>query len=186
MYAKSSSLLEAKRTFEKLAVRNVVTWCALIAGHALEGDYISVDQCLLNMEQQGSSPDVAIFATLLTACSHCGFLKEGCRYFNKLRGIHGDAFLIFEHYNCMVNLLGYTGCLTEAMDLLCTMPSVPDMIGWKSLLSGCKTYGNTDVGSHCFDRLSDLDPKDASGYVIMSNMYLDAQALGGNRGITCS
>mgnify|MGYP000606705749 FL=1 len=76
----------------------------------------------------------------------------------------------------MVDLLGHLGYLEKAMDLLCTMPAMPDVIGWKSLLTGCKAYGNADLGNHCFNRLSELVPNDASRYTIMSNIYVDAQS----------
>ena len=48
MYAKSSSLQEARRVFENLSNKNIVTWGALLTGYASEGDYVSVDRCLVN------------------------------------------------------------------------------------------------------------------------------------------
>lgn len=54
------------------------------------------------------------------------------------------------------------------------MPILPDSIGWRSLLTACRTYGNLLLGGRCFDQIVLLDVNEASGYMLMSYMYADA------------
>ncbi|KAL4583313.1 hypothetical protein LXL04_007883 [Taraxacum kok-saghyz] len=43
-----------------------------------------------------------------------------------------------EHYGCLVDLLGRTGCITLAFELVKTMPMKLDSAIWGSLLSSCR------------------------------------------------
>lgn len=103
-------------------------------------------------------------------CSHIGLVNEGHHHFESMREVHGIA-PTFEHYNCMVDLLGRAGFLAEAENLLYTMPFLPNIVGWISLLTNCRIYGNLDLGRQCFDYIIDIDSRNATGFVHMSNIY---------------
>lgn len=172
-YAKCGRLEEAKRVFNGLQDRNVVSWGAMVAAYSRYGNCKLVENCLLDMHQLGLKPGRVIYISVLAACSHAGLLEEGSHYFKSMREDHGITPSI-EHYNCMVDLLGRLGHLSEAEVLLQTMPIPPDIIGWTSLLTSCRTYGNVELGRQCFDKVIQYDPARAAGYVLMSNIYADA------------
>lgn len=79
-----------------------------------------------------------------------------------------------DHINSMVELFGHAGLLNEAEDLLECIPTRSNHAGWRSLLGSCRTQGNVDVGSRCFDRLVAMDCGKAAGYILMSNIYAHA------------
>jgi pentatricopeptide repeat protein len=54
----------------------------------------------------------------------------------------------FEHYTCMVNLLGHAGHLEEAEKLVMAMPYEPHVAAWMSLLSTCRIHGNMEIAEH--------------------------------------
>ncbi|MCO5562168.1 hypothetical protein L7F22_015794 [Adiantum nelumboides] len=56
------------------------------------------------------------------------------------------------------------------------MPMLPDMVGWKALIS-CRAHGNNQLGKQCFDGLLEIDPNDATGYMLMSNICAGSFAL---------
>ncbi|KAJ7536349.1 hypothetical protein O6H91_12G065500 [Diphasiastrum complanatum] len=173
MYARCGSLDEARQVFDRLPNRGVVSWGAMIAGYARVGDCRLAQQCLEDMQAQGLKPDKVIFISILAACSHKGLVEEGKGYFKSMSEHYGISPGI-EHYSCMVDLLGRAGKLDEAEHLLQTMPMSPDIVGWGSLLTACKTYGDVERGRRCFDELMKLDSRKASGYVLMANIYADA------------
>ena len=72
-----------------------------------------------------------------------------------------------EHYNCIVDLLSRAGCLYDAEAILTTMPMLPTITGWISLLTSCKTYGDVELGSCCLNEVVKLMPKDCSASVVM-------------------
>lgn len=130
-------------------------------------------ECLQGMQKDGLKPDGWSFTSILAACSHEGLVDEGHAYFKSIREEHGITPSM-EHFNCMIELLGSTGRLQEAERLLQSMPIVPDVTGWMTLLGACKTYGDTGLGKLCFDQAYLLDPNHAAGYVIMSNIFRDS------------
>ena len=50
-----------------------------------------------------------------------------------------------EHYGCMVDLLGRAGRISEAEELIRTMPFKPDARVWGPLLSACKMHSEIGV-----------------------------------------
>lgn len=176
MYAACGSLEDARKVFDNMLTRNMVSWCAMIAGYAEHGNWRLAGQCLEEMQRQGLKPDDRIYTILLAACSQAGQVEEGRKYFESMKEDHGIAPSI-EHFNCMIDLLGRSGHLCEAVELLESMPIIPDIAGWMSLLTASRKFSNPEVGRHCFDQIVRLDPNVASGYVVMSDIYTDACML---------
>jgi hypothetical protein len=71
----------------------------------------------------------------------------------------------------MVDVLGQVGLLEEAEELIEGMPLKPDAIIWGSLLSSCTKHGNVQIAKRAAQRVYELNPSDASGYVLMSNVH---------------
>ena len=110
---------------------------------------------------------------VLSACSHAGLVDEGRRLFLAMTqdyGIEPDVL----HCNCMVDLLGRAGHLEEAKLFIDNMPVEPDGATWGALLGACRTYGNVEMGELAAKELLKLEPKDASAYVLLSNIYAAA------------
>jgi hypothetical protein len=57
------------------------------------------------------------------------------------------------------------------------MPNQPDLTGWMSLLTACRTHGNREVGKKSFYRISEQDLSYAGGYDFMADIYADAQDM---------
>ncbi|CAI0628708.1 unnamed protein product [Linum tenue] len=115
-------------------------------------------------------PDHITFVSVLSACNHAGLVEEGKRYFGSMSGIHGLSPTL-DHYACMVNLLGRSGSIDEAVELISSMPHKPDSLIWSSLLNVCATKRNIKYGEMAARKLFALDPLNAGPYILLSNMY---------------
>eukprot|EP00246_Nothoceros_aenigmaticus_P018554 TRINITY_DN9756_c1_g1_i1.p1 TRINITY_DN9756_c1_g1~~TRINITY_DN9756_c1_g1_i1.p1 ORF type:complete len:380 (+),score=45.65 TRINITY_DN9756_c1_g1_i1:3-1142(+) len=169
-YVKCGRLDDAREVFSKMPNRDVVTWNALLNGYAQHGYGLLALHCFEDMQQEGIKPNDVTFGCLLVACSHEGLVTEGQKYFKVLvedRALAPDV----SHYNCMVDLLGRSGRLDEAEEMLQTMPFENNVVGWRSLLSACKSHGDAHRGRRCFEHVTKLEPEDASAYVLMGNLY---------------
>ncbi|MCO5588039.1 hypothetical protein L7F22_041993 [Adiantum nelumboides] len=173
MYGTCGKLDEARRVFDLLLDKNSFTWCALIAGYAQHEKWQDALDCVHEMQSQGLKPDGHIHTLMLTACSHLGELEKGHRYFQSLVE-EGCSLLSIQNINCMVDLFGRHGQLLEATELLKAMPSSPDLAGWMSVLTACKSFNNMEVGSHCLDQIAHFDYDLPSAFIFMSNIYSDA------------
>lgn len=173
MYAKCGRLQEAQTVFDGLPHQDIVAWGALVAGCALNGRGKLAMQSFKDMQMQGLRPDEVIFTNVLAACSHSGFVEEGYLYFKSLKEDYSMKPNM-EQYSCMIDLLGRSGHLIEAEDMLQTIPVPPDIVDWLSLLTSCRTYGNTEQGRRCYEEVTQLDSVDASSHMLMSSIYADA------------
>lgn len=172
MYAYCGSLDKANTLLQRLPVRNVVTWSAMIAGCALQNNFPLALQFFKSMQQVGLEPNDVTFISLFSACSHAGQVEEACRHFKLMRRDYKlDPTL--EHYNSMVDVLGRAGLLNEAEDLMESVPFQLDIIGWTSLLSSCSSYNNVELGKRCFNQVLDKGGC-AIAYTVMSSIYAHA------------
>ncbi|KAI5084167.1 hypothetical protein GOP47_0000336, partial [Adiantum capillus-veneris] len=174
LYAKCNRPQEAQNTFNGLRDRDVVSWSALAAGYAMVGDYSSSKHCLDMMYQDGLRPDGVFFTSIMSAFSHAGLVEEGHLCLEELAKDFGFRPCL-EHYNCVIDLLGRSGSLKEGKVFLQAMPILPNAISWMSLLTGCRTHGHTQLARDCFEESVCLKPENASSYVIMSDLYADAE-----------
>ncbi|MCO5590986.1 hypothetical protein L7F22_044962 [Adiantum nelumboides] len=167
MYTFCESLGEARTVLARLPNRNEVLWGALIASCAERGNYTQVQEFLQQMQNQGFKPNSVVMTSVLAACSHAGLLKEGVGHF-----VSG-AF----EYSCMIDLLGRSGWFNQASDLMETMPMSPSVFSLAALLTGCRTYSDSGCAKPCFDEFVQLSPREASGYVMMSNVAASYRSL---------
>lgn len=172
-YGRCSSMADAEIVFDALPQPDVVSWTALIAGYAREGNFAATLHCYRRMLQEGVKPDGVTFLSLLAACSHAGLVDKGFEYFKSMSKDYGITPRI-EHYASMVDLLGRAGNFRSIKKLLRTMPVEPDLEMWSSLLSACRKHGNVPLGKQAFDCAVRLQPGYAAAYVMMANIYLDA------------
>ncbi|CAM6099771.1 unnamed protein product [Calypogeia fissa] len=173
MYTKSGSIEEAKKVFDEMPKRNVVTWTAMLGGYAMHGFGDEAIAHFKRMHQEGVEMDGVTFVSLLSACSHAGLVDEGLHYFESMSAVFGIPATVY-HYACIVDLLGRAGRLHEAEDLIMAMPCEPNAMVWMSLLGACRVHGNVEMGERIAKRVVEYDPRNAAGYVVLSNIYATA------------
>ncbi|XVE98109.1 hypothetical protein REPUB_Repub03eG0077000 [Reevesia pubescens] len=122
------------------------------------------------MLQENFKPDSITFLAVLSACNHAGLIEEGRGYFDSISKQHA-LVPTMDHYSCMINLLGRSGCMREAVDLIKNMLHEPNSLIWSSLLSVCAIKGDIEHGEMAAKCLFELDPLNAGPYIMLSNMY---------------
>eukprot|EP01018_Ginkgo_biloba_P009821 Gb_15508 [translate_table: standard] len=173
MYAKCGSIVYARKMFDKIPERNVVSWTAMIAGYAMHGYGVEALQLFEKMEHSGVKPDGVTFIGVLSACCHAGLVDDGWQYFKRMnRDYHITPAA--KHYCCMVDLLGRAGHLDEAQAFINKMPVKPNSAVWGSLLAACRTHTNIELGEYVAERLFQLEPENTAHYVLLSNIYAAA------------
>lgn len=170
MYAKGGSLIDARRVFDGMSERNVVSWNSMIAGLAMHGSGEDAVSLFENMVKEGVKPNDITFIGILSACRHAGMVEKGWRYFHCMMEEYEIAPKL-EHYGCMVDLLCRGGYVTEAHELIKRMPMPPDAGIWGALLFACRTHGYLALAEHAVGHLLELEPWNAGNYVLLSNIY---------------
>lgn len=170
MYAKCGSLVDAFQIFEETDDHNVVCWTAIIAACQQHGHANRVVELFEEMLGKGIKPDYITFVSVLSACSHTGQVEEGFFYFNSMVKVHGIN-PGYEHYACMVDLLGRAGQLDRAKRFIELMPIKPDASVWGALLSACRSHSNLEMGREVAMKLFVLEPDNPGNYVLLCNIF---------------
>lgn len=176
MYAKSGEIEDAKKVFNEMDKRNVISWTTLIAGYGKHGYGHEAIALFKKMENEGFKPNDITFLSLLFACSHTGLFGEGSDLFNRMVAEYNISPRP-EHFSCMVDILARGGQLEAAYNLIHEMDSKPSTSLWSSLLGACSMHGNTTLGEVAASHLFNMDPKRAAHYVSLASIYSSVGAL---------
>ncbi|KAH6776209.1 Tetratricopeptide repeat superfamily protein [Perilla frutescens var. hirtella] len=179
MYAKCGCLNMARRVFESMPSRNVITWNAMILAYGMHGEgdeALALFRKMVAKRAGGGEvkPNEITFIAIFAACSHSGMVDEGKQLFQTMKvdyGVEPHA----DHYACVVDLLGRAGRLDEAYGIINSMPIGLDKVGaWSSLLGACRIHQNVQLGEISAFNLFQSEPNVASHYVLLSNIYSSA------------
>nr|CAB3452644.1 unnamed protein product [Digitaria exilis] len=173
MYSKCGRVEMARRAFQRIKEKNVLSWSAMISGYGMHGYGQEALDVFSEMRRSGLKPNYITFISVLAACSHAGLLNEGRHWYNAMRKEFGIEPGV-EHYGCMVDLLGRAGCLDEAYGLIKEMKVKPDAAMWGSLLGACRIHKNVELAGIVANRLFELDATNCGYYVLLSNIYAEA------------
>lgn len=173
MYAKCGSTVSARRLFQRMAERDVVSWNTMIVGYAQNGCGKEALHLFEQMIGSGTKPGQITFLGVLSACSHAGLVDEGHHYFRSMSQCH-CIMPRASHYAIMIDLLGRAGRLEEAERFINNVPFEPDASMWAALLGACRIHGNMEMGRRAAEYLFELEPQNASRYVLLSNIYAAA------------
>ncbi|KAJ7567255.1 hypothetical protein O6H91_02G139100 [Diphasiastrum complanatum] len=174
MYSKCGSIEDACRMFNNMGKRDLVSWNSMLGGFSMSGLAKETLRLLGHIPRDGLEIDSTTVVCILSACSRAGFVDEGLHYFEVIGPLYGNLATV-EHYSCMVDLLARSGHLHEAEYILERMPYQPDVSMWLSLLGACRIYGEVEIGEQAANHILVLEPSNASGYVLLSNIYAAAR-----------
>lgn len=170
LYSKCGLIEYARRVFDRMPVRNTITWNSMICGFAQNGLGDEAIKLFKTMSKEGTAPDYITFIGVLFACSHTGMVKQGKKLFKLMESNYGILPRL-EHYSCMVDLLGRVGLLKEAEDLINRSGFRDNLSLWAALLGACVTHLDPDIAERVASKIMVLDPDCHLSYVLLGNIY---------------
>ncbi|KAL4197904.1 hypothetical protein AMTRI_Chr04g253440 [Amborella trichopoda] len=171
MYGKCGGIEHARKIFDNMPCRNIVTWNAMIMGLAMHGHALDALKVFDMMQRLGrEKPNDVTFLGVLCACSHGGLIDLGRQNFEKMERASGVKPRI-KHYGCMVDLLGRAGFVEEAYELIERMPIECNAVVWRALLGACRVHGKMELGEVVRKRLMEIEPEHSGDYVLLANLY---------------
>ncbi|KAL6533296.1 hypothetical protein OROMI_027408 [Orobanche minor] len=170
MYSRCGNIESAFQIFKDMEGQNVISWTSIITGfakHGFSGRALGLFKQMLDF---GIEPNEITYIAVLSACSHAGLIDEGWKHFNSMYKEHKIRPRM-EHYACMVDILGRSGFLDQAMQFIKSMPFTANALVWRTLLSACRIHNNTELGKKAAEVIIEHDPNDSAAHVLLSNLY---------------
>lgn len=141
MYGKCRAMEDARKVFDGMPERNVVTWNSLIVGYVLNGmneEAIKVFYC---MRMEGVEPTQVTISSFLSAAANIGALEEGKQ---------GHAVAVVEGFvfnailgSSFINFYSKVGLIEDA-ELVFNRMLEKDVVTWNLIISGYVQMGKID------------------------------------------
>ncbi|XP_039136883.1 putative pentatricopeptide repeat-containing protein At3g11460, mitochondrial [Dioscorea cayenensis subsp. rotundata] len=159
LYSKCGELGSACSVFYGMSKRRLSlnSWSCLMNGLGMHGHGKAVLMVFFQMLKNGIDPDGICFLLILSSCSHnTGFSDIGRRVFRYMVEQFGIRPTM-EHYASMVDIIGRSGCLEEALKFICKMPVEPNSDVYGAFLGACRIHGHLEMERVFTDFFVDSD-----------------------------
>ncbi|EFJ26995.1 hypothetical protein SELMODRAFT_96227 [Selaginella moellendorffii] len=170
LYGRCGEIESAREIFEGMSSwsRTIVSWTAMATAYAHNGFGRKAVEIFRAMVLEGVAPDGVSIVGMLYACNHAGMIEDGWQC---LAGIEQDYSLApaIVHYVCAIDLLGRTGRVREAEEVINVMPFEPDFLTWNTLLAACRVHGDFDRANRAAERVFELDPGAVGSYILLDS-----------------
>ncbi|KAL9165208.1 hypothetical protein ABFS82_06G155600 [Erythranthe guttata] len=172
MYAKCGQLNNARKVFDFLPIKNLVSWNSMITGYAQHGfgrEALEIYDIMLRCRVK---PNDITFVGVLSAYGHVGDLEAALQCFGSMTKDFRIAPRT-DHLACVVSLYARNGQTKEAHDLIRSSRVEQNKVVWRSLLFGCVNSKDLDLAVLAAEKILSIDLDDVSARVMLSNIYSD-------------
>lgn len=146
MYGKCGLVAQSQRVFDRMSIKNSVSWCALLGVYCQNKDYESVIRIFREMDEI----DLYCFGTILRACAGLAAVRQGkevhCQYVR--RGGWRDVIV----ESALVDVYAKCGCIDFAYRIFVQM-SNRNLITWNSMIFGFAQNGRGGEALNIFDEM---------------------------------
>lgn len=151
MYFKCGLLDKAQEAFDRLLVRDVVSWTTFITGHTDHGHAVEALISFEQMQLEGIWADSITYACSLKACSSIEATSEGIGIHAEVerRGLlHSDMSI----GHAVVDMYAMCGLFAKAFEVLNKI-LIQDVMLWNALISGYVKYEKCEEAFSCIERM---------------------------------
>lgn len=151
MYGKCGDLVSARKVFDGMVKKDVVTWNAMITGYAQNGLSNEAIMLFNGMKDTGVNPDKITLIGVLSACASIGALDLG-KWVDKYasqRGLQHDIFVA----TALIDMYAKCGSIDDALKVFEDMP-VTNEVSWNAMISALAFNGQAHEALLLFERMS--------------------------------
>lgn len=150
MYGKCGSTKDARKVFDDMRDRNVVTWTALIAGYSQNGPHIEAVRLYIKMQQSGFIPDQFTFGSVIKACASLADADLGGQLHAQVIKSEFGSHVIAQ--NALIAMYTKFGRINEACNVFSGIKQ-RDLISWSSMIAAFSKLGYELEALSCFKEM---------------------------------
>ncbi|XP_057840012.2 putative pentatricopeptide repeat-containing protein At1g68930 [Cryptomeria japonica] len=150
MYVKCGNVMDARKIFDRMSERNVVSWTGMITGYAQHDQGEEALKLFCKMQETSVNPNQITLASILGACGSLATLKEGkqCHAYAIKTGHVSDVGVS----NALITMYAKCGNIQDAVAVFDKM-SERDGISWNSMINGYAQHGYGNAALQLFKRM---------------------------------
>lgn len=138
MYVKCSDVSSARKVFDGMSKRDVISWNAMISGHFENGGFLEGLRLFFSMRERCFCPDLMTMTSVISGCEVIG--DE-----NLARAIHGYVAKMeygseSSVYISLIQMYSSLGRWDEAEEAFARI-ECKDVVSWTSMISGYSNNG---------------------------------------------
>ncbi|XP_024536100.1 pentatricopeptide repeat-containing protein At4g39530-like [Selaginella moellendorffii] len=177
MYSNCGSMDDARRVFDTMAARDMVSWTALILGYTENSQPQLSLELFSSLKLQANEwfPNARAYVTALKSCSSVLDVELGRQIHGELSrfGLESDPVAT----NSLVDLYGKAGRILNAQ-LLFDVSSSSSIITWNALVTGYGRQGDVERVLDLYQRMTSSEGPNPDGITMVC--VLAACSHGGN------
>lgn len=150
MYAKCGRMEDARQVFEKLLIRDVVSWNTIISGYSRKGLNQEALDLYFEMQQSDITPDNVTYVTILKVCACKGGLTEGRLIHSQLlaRGVELDEVV----GSALVDMYAKCGNLHSARSVFDNV-CFKNLVTWNVIIGAYAEQGLLQEATELFESM---------------------------------
>ncbi|PKI38083.1 hypothetical protein CRG98_041552 [Punica granatum] len=156
MHVKCGMMLDARRLFDEMPEKNLVSWNTIVAGLVDSGDYVEAVGLFLTMWEEFSEGESRLFATMIRASAGLGLISLGKQLHSCAlkMGVGEDIFV-----SCtLIDMYSKCGSIEDAQFVFDDMPD-KTTVGWNSIIAGYALHGYSEEALSMYYEMRDSGGK---------------------------
>ncbi|GMP34127.1 hypothetical protein CsSME_00007134 [Camellia sinensis var. sinensis] len=156
MHVKCGMMMDARKLFDEMPQRNLVSWNTIIGGLVDSGDYIEAFRLFLVMWEEFSDVGSRTFATMIRASAGLELVFPGRQLHSCAlkMGVDGDIFV-----SCaLIDMYSKCGSIDDAQCVFDEMPE-KTTVGWNSIIAGYALHGYSEEALNMYYEMQDSGVK---------------------------
>lgn len=157
LYAVCGDVGSARKLFDEMPTRTIVTWNALMGGYCWKGEGETVvglfKEILVVERASGVKPTETTLLAVLSACSQLGMLPTAACVHGFVQKLVVDWMNVFVGTE-VVNMYSKCGCLSSAVWIFEAMVCVRNVLTWTAMVGGLAMHG---LGKEALELLEKME-----------------------------
>ncbi|XP_052174418.1 pentatricopeptide repeat-containing protein At5g50390, chloroplastic [Diospyros lotus] len=156
MHVKCGMMIDARKIFDEMPQRNLVSWNTIIGGLVDSGDYIEAFRLFLIMWEQYSDAGSRTFSVMIRACAGLELVFPGQQLHSCAlkMGVGKDIFV-----SCaLIDMYSKCGGIEDAQCVFDEMPE-KTTVGWNSVIAGYALNGYSEEALDMYYEMQDSGVK---------------------------
>lgn len=173
MYGKIGEILCARKAFDGLPSKNVVTWTAILTAYLQNEFFEEVLQLFQEMNLQHIVPNECTFAVVLNSCAGLSALGYGNSLHAFVEKIGMKNCIVVS--NALINMFSRCGLIEHAYNVFKNMPD-RDVVSWNLMITSYSCHGLGEEALDVFQQM--LIVKQQPSYVTFVGVLSACGVLG--------